>query len=326
MRSTASHLSSEPPKGGGVRQPSGECGCTPAPRLVLALKLDRHTLASLQELGELKRIRSATRAGSIAERLFLASWSALVGGTDIKNVMMSCIAATSAASLLGDIDREVLIDLGVPSAVAEDLLRTASGSVLGLLTFPDVAPLPLDGIAPNFARLLARQPRAGITCPGRPRILFEPPENHAEHCLLVAAYGVALSKDFGADPVTTWLAGMSHHLHNAYLPDSGFAGEVLLGEHLEPVMRNATERALGELALPLRDEVCVAREILSNADTPEGRAFHAADTLDRVWQIDQHLRVARIDLRFVLDEMALVHEGPVKPFQDKLLRAAGLLA
>ena len=240
--------------------------------------------------------------------------------------MMSCIAATSAAAVLGDIDREVLIDLGVKSGGAEHILRTASALIPGLPTFPDAAPLPLDGPTPKFARLLARQPRAGITCPGRPRILLEPPENHAEHCLLVAAYGVALSADFEADPVTTWLAGMSHHFHNAFLSDSGFAAEVLLGEHLELVMRNATERALGELDVPLRDEVRAAREILLNADTPEGRAFHAADTLDRVWQIDQHLRVARLDLRFVLDEMALVHEGPVKPFQDKVLRAAGLLA
>ena len=240
--------------------------------------------------------------------------------------MMSCIAATSAASLLGDIDREVLIDLGVPTGGAEDILRTASALAPVMPTFPDAARLPLDGMAPKFAWLLARQPRAGITCPGRPRILLEPTENHAEHCLLVSAYGVALSEVFGADPLTTWLAGMSHHFHNAFLPDSGFAGEVLLGEHLAPVMQAATERALGELALPLRDEVRAAREILSNADTPEGRAFHAADTLDRVWQIDQHLRVARIDLGFVLNEMALVHEGPVKPFQDKVLRAAGLPA
>ena len=29
-----------------------------------------------------------------------------------------------------------------------------------------------------------------------------------------------------------FLSGLAHHLHNATLPDSGFAGEILLGEHL----------------------------------------------------------------------------------------------
>lgn len=296
------------------------------PRLVLALKLNQDKLASLRELGELKRIRSAARAGSIAERLFFASWSALVSGGEAEDVMMSCIAAAAAASLLGDIDREVLLDLGIPSDDADEILHAACVAAPGLPTFPDVSPLNLDGPAPDFARRLARQPRAGITCPGRPRILLEPPENHAEHCLMVAVYGVALSADFGADPVTVWLAGLSHHFHNVILPDSGFAGEVLLGEHLLPVMRRATERVLAELPHSLRGKVWAAREILPDAQTPEGRAFHAADTLDRVWQIDQHLRVARVDLRFVLDDMALVHAGPVKPFQDEVLHAAGLLA
>jgi hypothetical protein len=31
-------------------------------------------------------------------------------------------------------------------------------------------------------------------------------------------------------------------------------------------------------------------------------------------------------MAFVLREMELVHEGPVKPFQDALLREAGLAA
>ncbi len=60
--------------------------------------------------------------------------------------------------------------------------------------------------------------------------MFEPPENHAEHCLAVAVYGVLLAPRYGADPSVVFLAGLAHHLHNARLPDSGFTGEALLGD------------------------------------------------------------------------------------------------
>ena len=165
-----------------------------------------------------------------------------------------------------------------------------------------------------------------MTCPGRPRLLFEPPENHAEHCAVVALYGVLLAPVFDADPATVWLAGLAHHLHNADLPDSGYTGEMLLEPHLAPLMERATARALAQLPTALAATVKTARRILPNADTPEGRAFHAADALDRVWQIDQHLRAGRTTLEIVLTDMALVHEGPVKTFQDQVLRAAGLPA
>ena len=293
---------------------------------VLHFDLDPRLLSSLLELGELKRVRSAARVGSVAERLFLAAWADLASGGDVHSTMAGNVAAATAATRLGDIDLATLRDLGVDPAEAIEILRRAAASLPGLQSFDYPAAPPASGPAPRFAHLLARQPRAGVTCPGRPRILLEPPENHAEHCLAVAVYGVALSPVFGADPATVWLAGLAHHLHNALLPDSGFTGEMLLGPHLEPVMRRAAERALAELAPPLRDHVEQARRILPDAETPEGRAFHAADTLDRVWQIDQHLRPGRIDLRFVLDEMALIHAGPVKSFQDDVLRAAGLAA
>ncbi len=293
------------------------------------LELDHLLLSSLRELGELKRIRSAARDGSVAERLFLSGWASLVAGTPVDRAMAQSMDAAVSAIRLGDLDLPTLIDLGLDPDEALSVLRRSAGSMPGLPA-PDFgaetgafAPPP-TGQVPAFARLLARQPRAGVTCPGRPRLLLEPAENHAEHCLAVAVYGVALSPTFGASPQTVWLAGMAHHLHNAFLPDSGFTGEMLLGAHLGPVMDRATDRALAELQPPLREQVRAARRILGDADTPEGRAFHAADTLDRVWQIDQHLRAGRIDLRFVLDEMALVHDGPVKPFQDQVLRAAGL--
>ena len=67
----------------------------------------------------------------------------------------------------------------------------------------------------------ARQPRAGATCPGRPRLVVEPPERHADHCLTVAVYGVLVAPLVGADPVVPFLVGLAHHLHNVPLPDAG---------------------------------------------------------------------------------------------------------
>jgi len=160
-----------------------------------------------------------------------------------------------------------------------------------------------------------------VTCPGRARILLEPPENHAEHCLIVAVYAVCLSPFYRADPGTVFLAAMAHHFHNAAMPDAGFTGEMLLGDHLLPIMAVSTGWALGELdeAGDLRTEVERARAVLPDDSTAEGRAFHAADCIDRVLQIAQHLRAASLTMGTVLDEMELVHAGPVKGFHDRVL-------
>jgi len=64
--------------------------------------------------------------------------------------------------------------------------------------------------------------------------------------------------------------------------------------------------------------------ILPAADTPEGRAFHAADTLDRVLQVEHHLRMARTTLDYVLNDMELIHAGTVRPFQVEVIAAMGL--
>ncbi len=290
-------------------------------------------LALMQELGELKRLRSAARTGSLAQRLFAESWSGLAGGGDPRDVMTTTIRRTLCATRLGDIDARTLHELGLDDAAVGAVLRRGFADVAEALDpslrmtleIAEAAVAPVAAL-PDFVIRLGEQPRAGVTCPGRPRLVLEPAENHAEHCQMVAAYGVLISPMFGADAQTVWLAGLSHHLHNAFLPDSGFAGEMLLGAALGPLVERANTRALSQLTEPLARSVVHARQILADARTPEGRAFHAADTLDRVWQIAQHLRVCGISLDAVLGEMALVHEGPVKPFQDDVLRAAGLLA
>ena len=226
----------------------------------------------------------------------------------------------------------VLRELGVDDVAIGAILGRAFGEVAkaldqGLVALlasagPRWSVVPTGVVLPDFVRQLAAQPRAGATCPGRPRLVFEPAENHAEHCAIVAVYGVLLSPVFRADPATVWLASMSHHLHNALLPDSGFAGEMLLGAHLAAVVECATLRCLAQLPRSVAGQVEAACRILPDASSAEGRAFHAADTLDRVWQIDQHLRAGRIGLDEVLDDLALVHDSPVKGFQDAVLRSA----
>lgn len=58
---------------------------------------------------------------------------------------------------------------------------------------------------------------------------------------------------------------------------------------------------------------------------PTARAFHAADVIDRVIEIDHHLRAARTTMDEVLGDYGLVHDGPVKTFHDRVLRDVGLL-
>ena len=285
----------------------------------------------LRELGDLKRIRSAGRQGSIATRLFHRGWSELVAGSDPGTVALATTAAALAAARLGDLDAGALAGLGMGEDEARRVLLAGFDDVASAISEPlrsrlreQVGVRPATRSAPPFVAALSDQPRAGATCPGRSRVVLQPPENHAEHCLVVSIYGVLLAPMYGAEPSVVFLAAMSHHLHNAAMPDSGFTGEMLLGANLEGAVRHATELALAELPPDLGATVAGARAVLPNAETPEGRAFHAADVIDRVLEIDQHLAAARLTMAEVLGDMALVHDGPVKPFHDRVLREAGL--
>jgi hypothetical protein len=237
-----------------------------------------------------------------------------------------------AATRLGDLDAATLEAAGVPPAEAGRIRRRAAETAAVALdpALRDwlfaAAPTVSTGTPPSFVARLAAQPRAGATCPGLGRLMLEPAESHADHCALVALCGVALAPAWCARAETVFLAGLAHHLHNALLPDSGFAGETMLGAWLEPAVARATALALEELGPGPRARVEAARCVLPDADSPEGRAFHAADTLDRVLQVEHHLRAASSTMAFVLNEMELVHAGPVKPFQDAVLARMGLAA
>ncbi len=283
------------------------------------------------ELGDLKRIRDASHPDSLASRLFRAAWGALLAGQAPLDVALLATADAVAAARLGGIDRAVLLDAGLTDAEAAQVLTRSfdevSASVDSLLAARLRSRLGQElrpGAAPAFTEALIRQPRAGATCPGKPRIVLEPPESHGDHCMVVAALAVILAPRYGADPAAAFLAGMAHHLHNALLPDSGFAGEMLLGDHLGPVMRRLFDRELATLPAPLSEATASALAAIPDATTAAGRAFHAADVIDRVLQMRHYDQVARFTVDQALDDMDLVHAGPTQSFHQAVLRDAGL--
>lgn len=303
-----------------------------APIRAAAPALGPDLLPLLRELGDLKRIRSASRNGSIAERLFRHGWRALAQGMAPEQVMLSILARALAAARLGDLDREKLLALGLSAPDALEVLRRAFDDVvepiapelaLRLRTGLEIDAAP-EGEEPHFVALLVAQPRAGVTCPGRPRLMLQPVENHAEHCLMVAVYAVLAAPSESADPVPVFLAGLAHHLHNALIPDSGFTGEMLLGVHLDPVIARARAAASAPLASALREQIDAALAPIAGDATPAARAFHIGDVIDRVLEIEQHLRAVRTTMATVLDDYELVHAGPVKAFHDRVLAEVGL--
>lgn len=287
----------------------------------------------LGEIGDAKRVRVASVPGSLAEQAFVRAWERLAQGEDAETVAMSETAAAIARARLAGIDTDVLRVAGLTDHDAVDVLRRAFDQLGDLL--PDgirdrlraAIPLlrrPTSTPALRLAAALCRQPRAGATCPGLPRIMVEPMESHGDHCFTVAVYGVLISPLVGSDPATPFLLGLAHHLYNVALPDAGFAGEVILGDHLPRIMAVLEERELATLPTPLARRL---REILAlrrDALAPASRAFHAADVIDRVLQVHHHDRAAAFTTSQALDDLQLVHAGPVQSFHHDVLVAAGL--
>lgn len=297
----------------------------------------RDLLPLFREMNDLKRIRVSGRAGSLAERLFLRAWGRLASGEDLRTVAIQEAAGAVAAARLAGIDAAVLRDAGLSEAESAAVLRRGFDAV--------AAPLDEDlrvelraalgaqeddeeagaEEAPLFAGLLADQPRAGATRPGHARVVLEPAENHAEHCGVVAVYAVLAAPLYGADPALAFLTGLSHHLHNAYLPDAGDAGDVLLGDRWKPMLETFRRRAMDELDPAPQALVREALDAVFRSDTPAGKTFQTADVLDRVLEMEWHARSASFTLRVALHDMDIVHPGPVQAFQQQLVREVELM-
>jgi len=286
----------------------------------------------LQELGDAKRVRTAGAPGSLAEQAFARAWTRLVDGEDVERVALSETAAAVARARLAGIDGPVLQRAGLSAEQALDVLRRGYDDVAAAVPtgvrgrLRDALPhvRPAAGTPPGLVPALNAQPRAGATAPGRARLVVEPPESHGDHCLTVAVYGVLVAPLVGADPVVPFLVGLAHHLHNVTLPDAGFAGEVLLGDHLAPVLGELERQELDRLPQPLGDRLRAVLALRADAVAPESQAFHAADVLDRVLQVHHHARAAAFTADQALDDLDLVHEGPVQAFHLGVLRSAGL--
>jgi hypothetical protein len=78
-------------------------------------------------------------------------------------------------------------------------------------------------------------------------------------------------------------------------------------------MARITEQLLDTLPSELAQRVREARRLLPHTHTPEARAFHAADTLDRMLEMDAHAR-----------ELELIPDGPMRAYENAVLAAAGL--
>ena len=311
---------------------SARGGTTPGDSLARLVPL-------LSEIGDLKRIRAAGRAGTHAEGVFRRSWAALLAGDVTEDVARREAAASVAAARTGSRDYPMLRRAGLPDDGAKDVLAASLDSVADALPggsrdtlraelyASPVEEPPGEETLPSFVGLLARQPRAGATAPGKPRIVVEPPEGHADHCAAVALYAVLLAPLYGAEPGAPFLVGLAHHLHNAYFPDSGFAGDELLGDRLDVINAQLQGEVLEEIARrnpALRDEISGVLPLVYRTDTPEAKAFQAADVLDRILEQRHHARKAAFTLEDALGEMDLVHEGPTQAFHLEVLEGSGL--
>ncbi len=293
----------------------------------------RPLTALIAEAADLKRICTADSSHSLATRLFSRAWKSIIAGSPLEKVALHITATAVTGARLGGIDAEVLRSGGLYEHQVAEVLHRAFDEIADALEPVMAAALraqlgePLYAAArtPRFVKQLAAQPRAGATKPGQPRLILDPTENHADHSLMVAVNAVLLAPVYNADPAEAFFAGLIHHLHNAGLPDAGFAGEELLGEHLSTVFRVFREAAMAEVPEELH---ALARGLfreIAQPDTSVSQAFNAADVLDRVLQQSWHARAAAFTLEHAMDEMEIVHAGPVQAFHHHVLREAGLM-
>lgn len=295
----------------------------------------------LRELGDLKRLRDARGPGSLADRAFVRSWRRLVAGEPAERLAARETARALVATRLAGVDASVLRLAGLDRAQALEVLHRgfdaaveAGGPDLG-----DVADLraALPGLlddeddaradrehVPPFVLALVDQPRAGATHPDTPRVMVEPPESHGDHCFVTALYSALLAPEHEVGRGDAFVVALAHHLPNAELPDAGYAGEVLLGEHYSPILAALERRSLAQLPAELADRL---RELLpqrEDPETPVGRVFNAADVLDRVSQVHHHARAAAFTAAQALEDLDIVHPGAVQAYQLDVLADAGL--
>ena len=287
-----------------------------------------------REIGNLKRVRAANLSDSFAAKLFERAWRQIIGGANVRTVAVGTARKALIGANLGAIDAEVLRSANLKTSEIETILHRALESVAapvdaGLQTemrdLIDETESSDETQNPHFVELLNRQPRSGATKVGAPKLIFDAPENHGEHTIIVAVYACLLAPIFAADLETVFLATLAHHFHNAYLPDSGFAGEESLGEFLPAIFDAFRRKCLAEVPETLHGKINNALKIIETADAPEAKAFHAADVIDRVLQMRHHAEANEFTLKYAMEEAELVHAGAVQDFHYEVLQSAKLI-
>lgn len=294
----------------------------------------RGQLGLLRELNDVKRLYAFNLGSdSFATRIFRQASAAVAVGEPL-HADVWCAAVVCAARL-GAITPNILRDAGLNEEecievyersiyvheTIDDPVRESLAAACHSLTQRYASTIPVGS---EWVEWLATAPRAGATCPGKPRIALEPAEMHSDHSIMVAVYGYLLADLFGADREDAWLIGLCHHFHNAYLPDSGFTGEVMLGNHLEQILQTLRMRVVHALPECYRERVTRLFSEINGVATPLAMTFHAADTIDRVVQMEHYERSAQFRVRHALLDLNLVHEGAAQAFQYDLLHSIGL--
>ena len=311
--------------------------------------IPRQMLQTLSPLQDLKRQQPAHYDQSIASSFFIEAWERFFYGENPEKIALKITAKALIAVILPGFDTHFFAKAKIMQDEAniifskvlkeeyqqklhpelyKKLTEILPESITELYAKDDLKREDIDyqysRKAYAFVDVLCKQPRAGATKPGVDRLLLVPPEMHSDHCLLVAVYAVLLSESFDADIGLPFLTGLAHHLHNAVLPDCGFAGETALGESLATIIRNGREEALKYIPEKSAEQIRKAINNHENLTNPEGRASSAADVLDRVLDIKWRIRAASVTEDDLLGELDLVHDGPIKNFQNQVLHSVGL--
>ena len=297
----------------------------------------------LTELEDLKRQQPAHYTQSIASTLFTESWRRLLLGEKVLDIALKITTKALVSILLPGCDATFFRDAQLSESdaceVYQKALYESAQSRIETSLYKQLSQhIPAiveeyfqqtdDEAEPSapawFVDVLCRQPRAGATKPGKPRLLLIPPEMHSDHCLTTAVFAVLLSPFFEASVGQPFLTGLSHHLHNAVLPDCGFGGEVLLEPWLAQIIRTAQDQALAGLSPDLAQTIRESLAVHENLAIAEGCAASAADVLDRVLDVQWRTRAAQVKNEDILSELELVHAGPIQQFQTQVLSEMGV--
>lgn len=301
----------------------------------------------LSELQDLKRQQPAGFAYSITTTFFRESWYRILYTEEpLENVALRMTTKALIAILLPGLEASFFKDTHIAEKEAvqvyKDALYKSSHLILQAslydqleawipeivreyYLFFDQSRKPEYTFEDNhFVHQLCKQPRAGATYPGKPRMLLLPPEMHSDHCFNVGIYAVLLAPYYNSDYGDVFLTGLSHHLHNALLPDCGFSGEMILEAYLDRIKVKSQKKYLRSFSALLKNKICSAIRDHEDLRIPAGQTSTIADVFDRVLDVKWRTKAVNVTDVTILDDLNLVHEGPVQQFQYNALQKAGL--